>query len=146
MKKIFLTLLLILPAFLANAQGPIKTWNDELDEFIEVLNGVDPALQDINSSSGINYFVFTYYEPESGNVIKEFMVADNAEFDKVNDALLQKDKEMVAGHIAANRNARMNTILGDFAKRGTNIDLMYSTNRGDKKETKKISITPSELK
>lgn len=148
MKKIYLTLLLLIPAFFLNAQGPIKLWNDQLDTFIEIFNQVDPALEQLYSDNGISSFTFTYFDPESGNVIKEATVFDNGEFEKVNDELLSKAKSIVIGHLAdaLKKNNKMNTILNEFTKKNADIVLLYTTEVNGNKLKKQIAITPAEIK
>lgn len=148
MKKVLLTLILLVPALLSNAQGPIKTWNDQLDDFITVFNQVDPALDSLYGDNGVSVFEFTYFEPESGNMVKEASIFDIEEYNKVNDELMGKAKGVVVDHLskAAKSNARQNQILNEFAKRGTNIVLLYSANDNGNKVTKQIVITPAELK
>lgn len=133
---------------LANAQGPIKMWNDQLDDFIEVYNQIDPALAKIYAAKGIDAFVFTYFDPDTGDVIKEAMIADENGYNKVDDELIAQVRTMVVDHLrnAVKGTARMQTIVNEFARRGTNVEVMYSTNIDDKKVTKKTVIAPKELR
>lgn len=148
MKKVLLTLILLIPALFASAQGPIKTWNDQLDDFIECFNQVDPAYEQLYNDNGVSTFIFTYFEPDSGNVVKEASIFDMDGYNKVDDAMMNQAKSVVVKHLAdsAKKSQRINSILNEFAKRGTNIVLLYSTNNGDNKLTKQIVITPSEIK
>lgn len=147
MKKIIFTFILLIPALLATAQGPIKTWNDQLDDFITVFNGYDSSLNQLNSDNGISAFIFTYFEPESGNVVKEASVFDNADFEKVDDTLLQKAKDLSINNLrqAAKEQNRIRSIINEFAKRGTNIVILYSTPIGETKATKQVVISPSDI-
>lgn len=146
MKKILLTFLLLLPAFLSNAQG-IKAWNDQLDDFIDVFNQVNPALQQLYSDNGISQFGFTYFEPESANVVMEAAIMDNADYDKITDEVMAKAKDIAISHIAnaSKTNARIGGIINEFEKRNTKIDLLYSTNKNGERMTKKVVITPAEI-
>lgn len=148
MKKIYLTLLLLIPAFLANAAGPVRTWNDQLDDFITAFNELDPALEQLYSDNGISAFTFTYFEPETGNVVKEASIFDSEAFNKVNDQLMEEAKKIVVDNLSASvkKNARLSSIVNEFEKRNTKIVLLYSTTQNDKKLTKQIVITPSEIK
>ena len=148
MKKIYLSLLLLLPALFLNAQGPIKAWNDQLDDFIEVFNQIDPTLDQLYAQKGIDSFAFTYFDPETGNVIKEATIFDSNAFNNVNDDLMAQAKGIAVKHLsaAAKKNSRLNSILNEFAKRGTNIVLVYSADFGGNNATKKVVITPNDLK
>lgn len=148
MKKIYLTLLLLIPAFLANAAGPVRTWNDQLDDFITAFNELDPALEQLYSDNGISAFTFTYFDPETGNVVKEASIFDSEAFNKVNDQLMEEAKKIVVDNLSASvkKNARLSSIVNEFEKRNTKIVLLYSTTQNDKKLTKQIVITPSEIK
>ena len=145
MKKIFLTLMLIVPAFLANAQGPIKQWNDQLDEFIIVFNNVDSSLDKLNSEKGLNTYTFTYFEPESGNVVKETTVYDKNGLDLVDDQMLSSAKNTALKHLAnsARSNSRINSIVNEFDKRNTNIVILYTS--PDSSAVKRILIAPTEI-
>lgn len=148
MKKLLLSLILIIPALLANAQGPIKTWNDQLDDFISTFNQLDPALENLYSENGISSFTFTYFEPESGNVVKESSIFSADSFNQVNDQLMAQAKKMVTDYLdeAASTNSRLNSIIKEFEKKKTDIVLLYSFDDNGKKLTKEITIHPSELK
>ena len=147
MKKILLTLIMLVPALLADGQGPIKSWNDQLDDFITNFNETDTALGQLYSDNGISAFIFTYFEPESGNVIKEASVFDDADFEKIDDALMKQAKDIALGHLSkgARENARIKSILNEFQKRGTDIVLLYSTPIGDTEATKSVILTPAEI-
>lgn len=159
MKKIFLTLMLLIPALFASAQGPVKLWNDKLDSFIDLFNQIDPALDELNSKNGItNTFTYTYFEPkvsnadsrysltDEGNVIKETTLFANDEFNNISDQLLDEAKDIAVRHLAAgSRNAAMNGIVNDFVKRDINIILLYTTEKDGKKLSKQIMITPREI-
>lgn len=142
MKKLFLSLFFFVTVFAVSAQGPIKTWNDQLDDFITVFNELDPALSQLYSDNGINSFAFTYYDPDSGNVVKEATIFDAAHFDKVDDTLMGNARQLVADGLSekAKNNARLASILGEFAKRNTQIILLYSTNKDGSKATKQIVV------
>lgn len=148
MKKIFVTLLLLIPALLVSAQGPIRQWNDKLDAFIEVFNQCDPDLEKLYSDNGINAFTFTYYEPETKNVVKEASIFNNDAFKLVDDELMNQAKAIVVNRLseAAKKDTKLNNILNEFSKKDTNIVLLYSTNLDDNKATKQILITPEEIK
>lgn len=145
MKKILMTLVLLVPALFAGAQGPIKAWNDQLDDFIVSFNEVIPTLNQIYADNGIDAYVFTYFEPESGNVVMEGSIRDDNEFNKVNDELMNQARSVAVNHIAstAKKNSRINSILNEFDKRKTNVVLLYSTMKGDRKQ---VSATPAEIK
>ena len=144
MKKILMTLMLLIPALFANAQGPIKLWNDQLDDFVEVFNKETPALEQIYESNGVDGFIFTFLDPESGNVVMENSIADTDAFNKVNDDLMGQAKKATVTYLGSstNKNSRLNSIVNEFDKRKTNVVLRYSNN-GNKKE---ITITPAEIK
>lgn len=148
MKKIYLTLLLLIPAFLVNAQGPIKSWNDKLDDFIEVFNKINPTLENLYGDKGAEVFEFTYFEPESENVVMEASILDTDQYNSINNDVMNQAKDIVVNHLASSTrgNARMNTILGEFEKRGTDIILLYSTVKGGEKIGKTLRITPAEIK
>ena len=148
MKKIYLALLFLLPTMIASAAGPIKTWNDQLDDFIVVFNEIDPALEQIYLGNGIDDFTFTYFDPDTGNVIKEMMINDEDAYNKVTDDVMQQARAKAQSHLASSvsKNARMKTIANEFAKKNTNVVLMYSYLKDDQKLTKKATITPSEIK
>lgn len=145
MKKIFLTLLLLIPTLFASAQGPIKSWNDQLDDFIDAFNQVDPTLKQLYSDNGVDAYVFTYFDPESGNVVMEGTISDDNGLNNVTDDLMSQAKSKVVSHLgnSAKKSTRINSIVNEFDKRNTNIVLLYSTPRGAKKQ---ISVTPSEIK
>ena len=148
MKKICLTLLLLIPALFASAQGPIKMWNDQLDDFIEVFNQIDPALDQLYTDNGLSTYTFTYFEPESGNVVKETTIFDPNTFGTVDDNFLAQAKSIALNHLAnaAKTNTRISSILNEFNKRNTNIVLLYSTEKNGNRVTKQITITPNEIK
>ena len=148
MKKIFLTLLLLIPALFAKAQGPIKMWNDQLDDFIEVYNQIDPTLSQLYNEDGMDAFIFTYFEPEAGFVVKEATIDDKDAFNKVDDKIMNEAKSIALKHLgnAVRTNTRMNNIINEFAKRNTNIVLMYSDEIGPNRNIKQIVITPAEVK
>ena len=159
MKKIYLTLLLLIPALFANAQGPVKLWNDQLDAFIDLFNQIDPTLERLCADNGIdNSFTYTYFEPkvsnadsrysltDEGNVIKETTIFDSNQFNNVTDAFLDNAKDLALRHLAAGaRNAKMNSIINEFVKRDINVILLFSTESNGKKLTKQIVITPREI-
>ena len=144
MKKIILTILLVLPALLINAQGPIKSWNDQLDDFITIFNGID-------------VFTFTYFEPTStnpdsrysitddGNVIKEASIFNMNEFNKVDDQIMNQAKTIVVDRLKKESagNSRLKSILQEFKKRKVNLILQYTINPTGDKQVKKIVIAPT---
>lgn len=144
MKKILLSLILLLPALVADAQGPIKLWNDQLDKFITAFNEVDPALNQLYSDNVISVFAFTYYDPESGDVIKEASVFDSDAFGKINDDLMAKAREIVVKGLVSQ--SGLTPILKEFEKKNTDIVLLYTTESDGKKLTKQVKIAPSEIK
>lgn len=147
MKKFFLTFLLIIPAFFANAQG-IKAWNDQLDDFIDVFNQVNPALDQLYSDKGISTFGFTYYDPETQNVVMEASIFDSNDFNKVDDELMAQVKGIALNHLtnSAAKNARINSIVNEFDKRNTDIILLYTASENNNRVTKSTTITPKEIK
>ena len=160
MKKIYLTLLLLIPALFANAQGPVKTWNDQLDEFIDLFNQIDSSLDQLYGENGINStFTYTYFEPnvsnadsrysltDEGNLIKETTLFENNEFNNVTDDLMNEAKAIAIRHLAAaaRSNSRMNNILNEFIKRDINIILKYTTESNGQKLSKQVTITPREI-
>lgn len=149
MKKILFTLALLIPALFANAQGPIKQWNDKLDDFIEIFNQVTPSLNELYAANGApDTFIFTYFEPQEENVVMETSILDNDAYNNINEDVMKEAKGIVVKHLgkAAATNARQSAILNDFEKRNTNIVLLYSTPRGGETVTKKLTITPAEIK
>lgn len=159
MKKIFLALLLIIPAFYANAQR-VKAWNDQLDSFIDLFNQIDTSLDQLNSQNGIeNTFTYTYFEPnvenaasrysltDEGNVIKETTIFDSNEFNNVDGQLLEDAKSLAVQHLAngARKDSRMNSIINEFSKRGINIFIVYTTEKNGDKLSEQIIITPKEI-
>ena len=149
MKKIYLTLLLLLPAFFANAAGPILTWNFMLDDFIPVFNQIDDTqLAQLYADNGVDGFVFTYFDPETGDVIKECMISDENGYNNVSDDVMNRARAIALSHLqeAYKKNSRINQVVNEFAKRNTNLELMYSTLKDDRKITKKVMITPNEIK
>lgn len=159
MKKIILTILLVLPALLINAQGPIKSWNDQLDDFITIFNGIDPQLEQLYNDNGIDVFTFTYFEPTStnpdsrysitddGNVIKEASIFNMNEFNKVDDQIMNQAKAIVVDRLKKESagNSRLKSILQEFKKRKVNLILQYTINPTGDKQVKKIVIAPTEL-
>lgn len=145
MKKI-LFLLFIVPAFFANAQGPIKAWNDQLDDFIESYNKIDTDLSQLYSGKGADVFMFTYFDPESGNVVKEATISNPEGTDAVDETTIEQARQIVTNHLSseASKNARLNGILNEFAKRNTGIVLLY-TSEGNT-QPKKVVISPKEIK
>lgn len=148
MKKIYLTLLLLIPALFASAQGPIKAWNDQLDDFITVFNQVNPTLEQLYADNGADVFGFTYFEPESGDVIMEASILDNDQYNAVNDEVMREARNIALNHLgkATAGNSRMNQIVNEFAKRNTNVVLLYSTNKGGERITKSLTLTPQQIK
>lgn len=144
MKKIYLTLLLLITVMAVNAQGPIKLWNDQLDQFITEFNQVDTALEQLYSSNGLTDFIFTYFEPESGNVIKETTVYNSNPGAFINDELLASAKSIALNQLAKSlrSNSKMKPIINEFAKRNTQIVLLYTA---DGKVLDKVVISPSEI-
>lgn len=159
MKKLILTILLVLPALLINAQGPIKSWNDQLDDFITIFNGIDPQLEQLYSDNGIEVFTFTYFEPTStnpdsrysitddGNVIKEASIFTTNEYNKVDDQIMNQAKAIVIDRLKkeAAGNARLKNIIHEFARRKVNLVLQYTTSQTGDKQVKQIVISPAEL-
>ena len=144
MKKIYLTLLLLITVMAVQAQGPIKLWNDQLDQFITEFNQVDTALEQLYSSNGLTDFIFTYFEPESGNVIKETTVYNANPGAFINDELLASAKSIALNQLAKSlrSNSKMKPIINEFAKRNTQIVLLYTA---DGKVLDKVVISPSEI-
>lgn len=144
MKKIYLTLLLLITVMAVKAQGPIKLWNDQLDQFITEFNQVDTALEQLYSSNGLTDFIFTYFEPESGNVIKETTVYNSNPGAFINDELLASAKNIALNQLAKSlrSNSKMKPIINEFAKRNTQIVLLYTA---DGKVLDKVVISPSEI-
>lgn len=160
MKKIYLTLLLLIPALFANAQGPVKAWNDQLDEFIDLFNRIDPTLDQLYGQNGINStFTYTYFEPntanassrysltDEGNLIKETTLFESNEFSNVTDELMNEAKAIAVNHLAsgARSNARINSILNEFVKRDINVILNYTTEKNGQKLSRQVTITPREI-
>ena len=149
MKKFCLTLMLLIPALMASAVGPIRAWNDMLDDFIEDFNQVNPTLDRMYTDAGIEYFGWTYFDPDSGNVVMEAEIFDINDLDKVTDDMMAQAKNVALNHLAASnrKSSRISSIVSEFGKRGTNIDLLYSAkNQNDQKVTKKVSFTPAQIK
>lgn len=148
MKKIYLTLLLLIPAILAGAQGPIKTWNDQLDDFIAAFNEVNPAVEQLYADNGVQPYVFTYFEPESGNVVMEAAIADNDDYNKISVDVMNQARDIVLNHLAhkAKTSPRINQILGIFENKGTDVVLLYTTPRNAERISKDLTITPQQIK
>lgn len=160
MKKIYLTLLLLIPALFASAQGPVKIWNDQLDTFIDLFNGIDTSLDQLYSDNGItDTFTYTYFDPstlnvgsrysltDAGNVIKETTIFDPQQFNYLDEDMLSQAKSLAIRHLAdgARKNSKMNGTLNEFIKRDINIILLYSTEKNGNKLTEEIVITPREI-
>ena len=148
MKKILLTMLLIVPALMASAQGPIKMWNDKLDDFIEAFNQVTPTLEQLYSDNGIDSFAFTYYDPETGNVVMEASIPDSNDMSKVSDDLMANAKSIAVKHLSnkVKSSARIKQIINEFNNKNTNIVLLYGVTLNDDFPTKQIVISPKEIK
>lgn len=149
MKKLIFPLAFLIAALWANAQGPIKQWNDKLDDFIEVFNQTTPLLNNLYGENGVSdTFIFTYFEPESGNVVMETSIADNDDYNEINQDVMRDAKEIVVDHLnqSAANSARQREIMNEFAKRNTNIILLYSTPKNGESVTKKITITPNDIR
>lgn len=147
MKKYFLTILLMLPALLSNAQG-IKAWNDMLDDFIDVFNKVNPTLDQLYADNGVMTAGFTYFEPETGNVVMEAEVIDPSTFANIDNEVMDQAKNQVVNHLAKSTksSSRINSVVNEFDKRNTNVVLLYSTNQNGNRVTKQVTVTPSEIK
>ena len=147
MKKICLTILLLLPALLSNAQG-IKAWNDMLDDFIDVFNKVNPTLDSLYENNGVVTAGFTYFDPVTENVVMEAEVIDPSAFGNVTDDVMNQAKDTVVNHLAkaTKSSQRINSVVNEFEKRNTDVVLLYSANQNGNKVTKQVTITPSEIK
>lgn len=150
MKKFCLTLLLLVPAMIASAVGPIRAWNDMLDDFIENFNEVNPTLDAIYTDAGLDYFGWgAYFDPETGNVVMEAELFNFDDLDNVTDDLMQQAKSIALAHLqnSYRKNSRIQSIVNEFGKRGTDIDIMFSANNSNnQKVKKKVSFTPSQIK
>lgn len=149
MKKFCLTLLLLVPAMIASAVGPIRAWNDMLDDFIANFNEINPTLDAIYTGAGLDYFGWTYFDPETGNVVMEAQLFDINDLDNVDDELMEQAKGIALNHLqnSYKKSSRIQSIVNEFGKRGTDIDIMFSANnQNDQKIKKKVSFTPSQIK
>lgn len=149
MKKFCLTLLLLVPAMIASAVGPIRAWNDMLDDFIANFNEINPTLDAIYTGAGLDYFGWTYFDPETGNVVMEAQLFDINDLDNVDDELMEQAKGIALSHLqnSYKKSSRIQSIVNEFGKRGTDIDIMFSANnQNDQKIKKKVSFTPSQIK